>query len=218
MIGQIRLKLAFVLCFSGLLSLNVSGVLAQVSGFFPSYFEVSGVAQDDVLNIRARPDASSAIVGSFAPGARPVEVLLRSQGWGYVSSGEGMGWVSMRFLEPVELPRIGESGLPVGLNCAGTEPFWGFELGESEVRLSGMNEGESVYGIRSAKNFDGRIGWDGFIVASNSNSIMNVVFSTGAQCSDGMSEKDFAWRVDMLITDINGTSGKTGCCSMVLGR
>ena len=41
---------------------------------FPAAYAVTGVASNDVLNIRARPDAGSAIIGSLAPDATGVEV------------------------------------------------------------------------------------------------------------------------------------------------
>ena len=39
-------------------------------------FDVTGVAANDVLNIRAAPDASAEIIGTLSPNARDIEVVL----------------------------------------------------------------------------------------------------------------------------------------------
>ncbi len=211
-----KFKLMLVLLFGSTALWGVSGFAAnaQISGVSPSYFEVSGVAANDVLNIRQRPDANSEIVGSFTPGEKLVEVVLRNGNWGYVMTGEQMGWVSTKFLTPIEVPRIGQSSIPVGLKCLGNEPFWDITLDENSVSLSNMGEEDQAFNIVTAGGYLARGGWDGFIVASGQQSMMTVVLSTGVQCSDGMSDRDYGWRADMLITDNSGTQGKTGCCTL----
>jgi hypothetical protein len=66
----------------------------------PALFRVTGVAANDVLNIRAEPSARAAIIGSFRPDAGGIEVVaLSADGrWGLVNSGEQAGWSSMRYL------------------------------------------------------------------------------------------------------------------------
>ena len=65
-------------------------------------FQLFLSAADDVLNVRAEPNASSAILGGLEPGAGPVEVIETSQPgstkWGRIVFQEGNGWVSMKFL------------------------------------------------------------------------------------------------------------------------
>ena len=215
MFGKVIRSVLFLLIGSiGFWGMAGFAANAQAPGFFPAYYEVYNVASDDVLNIRADSDSGAPIIGSLAYNASPVEVLKTEGNWGYVALNEGMGWVYMKFLRPVTLPTVGQSNIPVGLSCGGTEPFWGFSLAENSIQLSDMNEGEQAFNIVTAKNYQGRGGWDGFIIASGQQSMMTAVLSTDAQCSDGMSDLDFGWRVDMLITDAGGTNGKTGCCSM----
>ncbi len=101
-------------------------VLALLSGSaaaqeMPSLHDVTGVAADDVLNVRSGPDAGSARIGALAPGATGVEVIeLSGTGWGRVNVDEGSGWVSLRYLarQPDQPP------VPDRLTCFGTEPFW----------------------------------------------------------------------------------------------
>ena len=59
---------------------------------------VRGVAANDVLNIRERPNASSAIRGYIPPNACGVEVRNRSGNWYRVVYGGTSGWVNGRYL------------------------------------------------------------------------------------------------------------------------
>ena len=59
---------------------------------------VTGVAANDVLNIRERPSASSAIRGFIPPNACYIEVLGRSGNWYRISYRGTVGWVNGRYL------------------------------------------------------------------------------------------------------------------------
>ncbi|MGB3280174.1 MAG: peptide-binding protein, partial [Pseudorhodobacter sp.] len=41
----------------------------------PALFDVTGVAADDVLNLRAAPDGVAEILGALGPSAKDVEVV-----------------------------------------------------------------------------------------------------------------------------------------------
>jgi N-acetylmuramoyl-L-alanine amidase len=59
---------------------------------------VRGVASNDVLNIRQKPTASSAIVGYIPPNGCGVEVRNRSGNWYRIVYGGSSGWVNGRYL------------------------------------------------------------------------------------------------------------------------
>ena len=65
-------------------------------------YRVTGVASDDVLNIRTEPSARSPIMGSFNHRARSIEVIGVDSGsrWVLVLFGSQTGWVHGAFLEP----------------------------------------------------------------------------------------------------------------------
>ena len=65
--------------------------LAALAEVYPALHDVTGVASDDVLNIRESPDAGSAIVGSLAPDATGVEVVAVTGGWAVVNTSEASG-------------------------------------------------------------------------------------------------------------------------------
>ena len=82
------------------LTLALSGpALATQEYILPTLFDVARVAADDVLNIRAEPDASAPIIGTLAFDATHVEVVEQRAGWSRVNTGEGSGWVSDRYLD-----------------------------------------------------------------------------------------------------------------------
>ena len=83
-----------------LLLFLLAGPAAATQDQWPALFDVSGVAPDDVLNIRAAPSASAEIIGTLAPDAAGVEVVRPDSrhGWGLVNTGEGSGWASLAFL------------------------------------------------------------------------------------------------------------------------
>ena len=177
------------------------------------FFRVSGVAASDVLNIRKDADSASAIVGSFAPGAGPIEVFRRQHNWGEVATPEGTGWVNMRFLVPMQVASFGNSPLPNGLTCAGTEPFWSVHLDQGKAMLSTPQEANQKFSVVSTGGFIGRAGPDGFFVANGSQSQLTGIVSF-RQCGDGMSERRYGWWINLLITDANGSGAVTGCCSL----
>jgi hypothetical protein len=66
-------------------------------------FRVEGVAADDVLNIRSKPDANSRVLGSIPPQERRVEGLgapttVARSTWQRVRYAGVTGWVNARFL------------------------------------------------------------------------------------------------------------------------
>lgn len=68
---------------------------------FPALYHVIDVADDDVLNVRAQPDAQSAIIGTLLHDEADVEVMALSDDgkWGLINVGENAGWVAIRFLQ-----------------------------------------------------------------------------------------------------------------------
>ncbi|UWQ18301.1 COG3650 family protein [Jannaschia sp. M317] len=181
---------------------------------WPALHDVTGVAGDDVLNIRATPDANAPIVGTLAPDARNVEVVRPNDPltWGVVNTAEGMGWVSLRFLQ--RQPAQYQGAFPILGRCLGTEPFWTlaligdtatFSTPESEeqgtvlARLGSLNRRDR-HGLRLSLNdgskggeaLDGVIRWEA--------------------CSDFMSDREYGLSYDM----IRGDAVLSGCCT--LGR
>ncbi|MEC9344147.1 MAG: SH3 domain-containing protein [Pseudomonadota bacterium] len=186
--------------------------LAQDSGIY----RVSGVAADDRLNIRAEPRSDAPVVGSFAPGAGRIDVLeVRANAgapWGRVIAGEANGWVAMRFLAPDTAEPIEGTGVPVALTCGGTEPFWSLTFSQSRLRLSSPAEGDQVFDLAARTTAEGR--YNRFaLVATRADRRLTAVLARGPACSDGMSDRDYGWRID-LVDEAGELRLFEGCCHL----
>ena len=172
----------------------------------PNLAQVSNLAQDDHLNIRAEPRSNSNDIGDLQIGT-VVEILEYSddQKWARIVWEESNGWVAYRFLNALQRPRI-ESGLPVGLICIGTEPFW---------RLSILDAGQVEYEFadNGAKT---DIEWS---APSRNVSDMAYGFKSGhltgvlerSTCQDGMSDRDYGWSLNLML-GLESKNLLTGCC------
>ena len=195
--------------------------LASPAAAQPSYYQVTGVAEVDVLNIRVEPDANSEVMGTLAPGAAPVEVLeaviKSSVAWGRVIGADADGWVSMRFLVPIEVEKIGETIIPQGLTCFGTEPFWSVRIDSVKgIDFSTADGQEGHYALESAIAAVARN--DHFaLIGVDGKGRMTMMLARDAECSDGMSDRDYPWRVDIL-RELPGSPDYPhsfeGCCRL----
>ncbi|MDF1726703.1 MAG: SH3 domain-containing protein [Sulfitobacter sp.] len=198
--------------FALLLILLAPAAQATQDGW-PALYDVTGVAQNDVLNIRAAPSASAPIVGSLRPTAQDVEVIGPNDAltWGQVNSDGRSGWVSLRYLS--RQPGQWDGSIPAIRQCFGTEPFWSFRgrpgasgtwsTPEEEEEIT-LNEGTGSLNHRGRFAFRGTLGGDEIVLAARK-----------AQCSDGMSDRLYGIAVDLLQLGNDGTGTLySGCCSI----
>lgn len=172
--------------------------IAQAKAIIPPLLmEITNVPVNDTLNLRAGPSGSSADIGDLNNGDR-VEILDIQGNWGMIGRGEGNAWISLRYARQVARPVLG-SGLPVGLVCTGTEPFWSLGLMQlGTLQFNGASQPILQSGV-------------------SRNSTVTYFFSTpevvgilrGQQCSDGMSDRTYGWQVDI----VTGQGLYSGCCS-----
>lgn len=189
--------------------LTAQAALAQD---FPALHHVSGVAGNDVLNIRAEPSARAAIVGHLAPNATDIEVvgLSEDRAWGLVRHHEGGGWASMRYLTRQGTDRWIDG--TVAMTCVGTEPFWtlAFHLptngadysaadGDFALVTDAPNLPQTQYPRTLAVPFTGAR--QGFAVVRQ------------GLCSDGMSDLPYGLEVQVYWRGTPG-GGLSGCCRL----
>ncbi|WP_347138116.1 SH3 domain-containing protein [Paracoccus sp. SSK6] len=196
-----RTALALTLALAGPASATQEYIL-------PTLFDVAGVAANDVLNIRAEPNASSEIIGTLAPGAKAIEVVEERRGWGRVNTPERSGWVSMRYLSyRVDVWEPG--ALPAAFRCLGTEPFWDAkrEGGDLVLRTPENQAGDRrpVQAVLDSGIFrdPARV-----VVARDM-----TLFSHPQICSDGMSDRLYGLSAVMVL---HGDQPRmlSGCCSI----
>ncbi|MFN3662859.1 SH3 domain-containing protein [Yoonia sp.] len=197
-----------------MIALMIWPVLAlgdTVPPVLPALYEVTGVASDDQLNIRAAPDAGSDIIGALAFDRTAVEVIALSTagGWALVNHEERSGWVAARFLQRSDIAP-GPLGFPArNLTCYGTEPFWSLRITPTEVLLS-TPQGDGSYAIKDAyftreQSFIGAnaafFDWAADNMRVRSHILPGI-------CNDGMSDRTFG------LHYIDDHFGHKGCCSL----
>lgn len=195
----------------GLLWPGLAG--AQV---LPALYDVAGVAGNDVLNIRASADATAAMVSSLPPDAKTVEVVgLSPDGkWAQINSGEGAGWVALRFLQKQDRPYW--FALAYSLECSGTEPFWTLLIDPTtqSVHLNTPDEAGPKTDVTTI--------WPGTshnpiaAVQYGGEDASDIAVLRGQACSDGMSEQNFGIALDLLQSARGNQAAQTlqGCCRL----
>lgn len=191
----------------------------------PGYYRVAGVAAGDVLNIRSEPNASGDIVGELKPDAGPIEVLdvleVATAGggeWGRVLASDANGWVAMRFLEPVPVEPIAGTEIPDGLWCGGTEPFWSATLSRNGMSMEKPDGPALETGIDAGVTAIGRMHRFA-LTGSGAGVSFTAMLGRFEQCSDGMSDRDYGWRIDLLLEkpgDGEYPQLFEGCCMLPL--
>ena len=187
--------------------LLASPALATQEYILPTLFDVTGVAADDVLNVRADPSAKAPIIGTLAPDQTHIEVVEERSGWGRVNTGEGSGWVSMRYM--AYRTDVWEGGkLPASFACHGTEPFWGLRVQQGQAVLDRPDMDASPRALQAV------LGGDIFRDPTRAVLAQGLVASVVPQiCSDGMSDRLFGLRASVVLT---GDQPRLlqGCCSI----
>ncbi len=177
----------------------------------PALYQVAGIAADDHLNIRAAPDGAAEIIGTLAYDATGIEVFaLSHEGhWALLNSGETSGWVALRFLAPEPETR-NALGLPRGLVCSGTEPFWGMTFSEDGALILRTPETQSSHAIVSAAPSAGfvQIAETGYRFVWQSSQEQVTAHILPGQCSDGMSDRAYG------LHYIDNKGPRVGCCSL----
>ena len=80
-------------------------------------YHVFGVRQNDVLNMRSRPDPNSSIVGSIPPWGKGIQIIGGCQNsWCNVQYNRSQGYVSQRYIKP------SQQNTPNGYRVVHVEP------------------------------------------------------------------------------------------------
>ncbi|SMP04969.1 hypothetical protein [Shimia sagamensis] len=185
---------------------------------FPALYDVTGVANDDVLNIREEPSVNTPVIAELAFNARNIEVVGLSEDarWGLVNAMETSGWVALRYLMPVPGDHWAHPGAK--LRCGGTEPFWNFSVndntsGQAVFEALALDE-TLTYSIKWQSGQTARpdlaIGLGGSGPEGNFSAVIRR-----EACHDGMSDRNFGLDIDLFFHNGGEASGYEGCCSVV---
>lgn len=181
---------------------------------FPARYSVTDVAANDSLNIRAEPNGSAEILGTYPPYAVNIEVLrLTDNGkWARVGLGEGNGWVAARFLsrdavtEPYRIPRP--------LTCVGTEPFWSFNMS-----IRGTDFSEAGYDLAILNEVSEAVTDNAYLgVFEEGPTLTHTMLVQREMCGDGMSDREFGFSARLFVNAPDGNRFYRGCCTMEQNR
>jgi len=170
----------------------------------------------DRLDVRATPNPNGAIVARLSPGVRHLDVIETRDGWGRILLRNAGGWVDLAHLAAEPRTPIPGQSAPGGFHCAGTEPFWGLEIGRdgtghyNDLSTLGDERALTVTASQSASGreqpfvfrFDGEVGGTAIISRQS--------------CSDGMSDRVYGWQAYIEAMDADGWRFVEGCCRVPL--
>ncbi len=196
-----------VAAFAVVVALFGQPAAATVDGW-PALHDVVNVAENDVLNVRHAPDASSDIISSYDHDATDIEVIRPddSETWGLVNINEGQGWVSLRFLE--RHPDQWDGLYPQFAFCAGTEPFWSLHRKAGEARLK-------IF-LTDRPELSEPILWETGTVNHRhrysfaTDSMVGII--ARGYCDDGMSDNEFGLELNLVVP--TEELHLQGCCSL----
>lgn len=191
--------------------------VAVAQQILPALHDVTGVAAGDVLNIRAEPNATAAIIGSLPRNAKGVEVVaLDATGkWATVNTDEGTGYVALRFLAQQNGPDWGALEQP--LHCSGTEPFWGLDIDPAQGSALLSDPGLQGQEASITALWQNGPYLQTAAVAFKGTDIDGLATMRGQICSDGMSDHSYGIAVDLFLRDGTGVASAafSGCCSLL---
>ena len=134
--------------------------------------------------------------------------------WARIALNERDGWISTRFLTRDELPTIGDTTIPQGIVCGGTEPFWALGLYGDDARYSHPTDGDMDFALDDVRVAEGRLGSPALItVATDRNEVIEATL-TGARCYDGMSDRSYGWSVTLQLIVPGNRRFLSGCCAL----
>ena len=197
-----------IIAAAALLTINAAQAQQQ-----SAYYQVTELEGDDHLNVRAEPASTAEDIGDLASGSKPYEILeTDSTGdWGRIIWLEGSGWVALRFMQQIEVEKLANTQIPVGLTCVGAKPFWTLEIQSQKVGvISTQNEVKPMAIVNTATSRNGTR----FPIAVELQSNKNTATTTlrRAQCSDGMGDLRYEWAADVVVNP--QFTLLSGCCSL----
>lgn len=181
---------------------------------WPALYDVFDLADDDVLNIRSKPDASAPLIGALDPKATDIEVL--GQGpqaiWAKINADESTGWVALRYLSRQLDQTLGQ---PLKIaSCFGTEPFWTLELNEiGNATYSALDEEDQRGHVEKRPSSKNSLNDQAVTIRFGQSTSIAMINRT--ECSDGMSDRTYGLSVQLLHRSNGPQIMLSGCCTLV---
>lgn len=209
-------KLAHPFPLTAWLSLMIAALLST-NLFAEELYAVRDVTADDYLNVRAQAGAQAMIVTMIPHDAKTVrltgqEKQLGRATWVKVSWQSKQGWVNRRYLIkageqlPVSAQKPAKSN-PT-LRCGGTEPFWSIDVSRKTASFKPM-DGENMTLPVTFRSQSANNPTIAAVDARNKERNITLFLQKVAECSDGMSDINYPFRVTAIISN---KAVYSGCC------
>ncbi|SDW17507.1 SH3 domain-containing protein [Roseicitreum antarcticum] len=178
---------------------------------FPALYSVTGVPSDDVLNVRAFPDADASLLGYLEPGATGVEVVGLSETgrWGQVNMVERAGWVSMHYMKRDAGPDWFSGAAP--LSCLGTEPFWSFDAALPGAGVT-FSTPDGQFALQTRPDALPGTAFARTLALPLRGGAEGIAVVRAQSCFDNMSDRAYGLSVLLYFTDT--AAGYSGCCRL----
>jgi len=196
-----------------MLSVSCAFIFNTAKAHADVIYDVTNVATDDELNVRATPSATAQKVGTLAFNAKAIAATGTSRQVGRATWLEIIfqgrkGWINAAYVTPARAP---SSLFREPLACSGTEPFWALQLDDRSGDFDSLAEGKSVIAFHTARSAHGvPILWSLKGSTGPAHSPVFALLEETNQCSDGMS--DLTYRYSIRI-DIEDGPFYAGCCN-----
>ncbi len=151
------------------------------------------------------PDDTAPVLARL-PAGTPVAVLEDlHRDWARVSVAGQEGYMHLQATGPGGIATTA-GGMPLGLACAGTEPFWTFSINsDGTTRFENVGAQEApIPGSLSS------VSGSNYPYAFQAGAISGQL--TNRACSDGMSEITYPWEVILSAPMGGGMQSVQGCC------
>lgn len=192
----------------------VLGAGAALAQSFPALYDVSGVASNDVLNVRSGPGVQFGVVGALAHDATRVSVTAIDGNWAQVNAGETAGWAALKYLSarpPVDLTTA------TRVTCSGTEPFWSLDTVPGDKALLTTPDSPLVDVFKAWKFKRLPASLEKYLLHGEATGRELSVLAQPAVCNDGMSDRVYAIDVTVIVSGTGWEKGGVvyaGCCAL----
>jgi len=177
----------------------------------PMKLSVWDVPSNDTLAIRSGPNADETKIGEIPANGHDIVAgqPIENMNWLRVTYGSRTGFVSTRFLAYGD--GMNPYALPVRLQCSGTEPFWGIEIGYRRADMDfAYDETKASIVIGDPVTAMGQPNLH--MLPGMGKDAVSFLLIEAEECSDGMSEKQYPYSLRARV----GGGLLSGCCEKTI--
>lgn len=200
-----------------LLTLLANNVTMANEPEFARFYQLTGIASGDVLNVRSGPSTRNRVIGKLTHDAGTLEILERDpeHQWGRIVWEGGMGWVFLEFVSPVSPEMVPSSDIPINLHCSGADPYWDYSvISETEVMFKVLfDDSAENTKIQTVVESANSANEPTALIAQTEDIKLTALLDTQL-CEDVATGRRYGWSIDLLVEQQGAPKLFSGCCSL----